>query len=516
MKHVIITYDLVKPDFAGKITGALGALIAAHGHRVGLIVLRHAKQRNDGEYYYIGKYVFPKDIENYYTWNGQVTGSYIGYFERFVGKQIGNVSDEYIFTNDHDVRDKSFVDVLKKHTSFTFTDDIDIAFVLVDYPMLDFSVAQREMLQAVRCFRKNFKTAYVHLSHWSIDNTTVDKTWTTRYAHEILEDDDVHPNLYIYNNNRSFDSCDTSWTSIPKFWTHCNRSDWDYVLEFSEKKIDGLLLGAMDELYEVPDLKKWEDLDKVKLDYGGRFLPKVTIAALQGWGWDCFTSIREALHHAALKCEVAYDEKITFIDHPAYQVSIENGCIIIPDRFIDHPKPALECIQFCRDNRIPLLLTGNGVGLLIMDLLVNVLKEPFDAVYKKIKHDSDHPNVYYVYGSNDILAGNKWGLTSEVFDSYNNVYGYLTKIKEQSLYKCTAFLKDHSKVPVVIENDEDRDSFHPFLVGCEFYPECNSSYFEPHPIFVEFIRAAYKRHVETPKSAPHSVFIEREYFSKKD
>ena len=33
---------------------------------------------------------------------------------------------------------------------------------------------------------------------------------------------------------------------------------------------------------------------------------------------------------------------------------------------------------------------------------------------------------------------------------------------------------------------------HPWYLGCQFHPEFKSRPLEPHPLFVEFIRASYK------------------------
>ena len=43
------------------------------------------------------------------------------------------------------------------------------------------------------------------------------------------------------------------------------------------------------------------------------------------------------------------------------------------------------------------------------------------------------------------------------------------------------------KLPEIVELEKDQ---HPWFVGVQFHPELKSRPFEPHPLFVAFVRAA--------------------------
>jgi CTP synthase len=41
---------------------------------------------------------------------------------------------------------------------------------------------------------------------------------------------------------------------------------------------------------------------------------------------------------------------------------------------------------------------------------------------------------------------------------------------------------------------------HPFFLGCQFHPEFKSKPLEPHPLFVNFIKASYANRVKSKRT----------------
>jgi CTP synthase len=90
--------------------------------------------------------------------------------------------------------------------------------------------------------------------------------------------------------------------------------------------------------------------------------------------------------------------------------------------------------------------------------------------------------------SKDTAAFTAYG-KEEVFERHRHRYEFNNKYKE-TLEQHGLRISGTSPDKQLVEIVETAD--HPWFFGCQFHPEFKSRPVEPHPVFREFIRAAYK------------------------
>ena len=83
----------------------------------------------------------------------------------------------------------------------------------------------------------------------------------------------------------------------------------------------------------------------------------------------------------------------------------------------------------------------------------------------------------------DIYGGNR--ISERHRHRYEVNASYIEKLEKVGL-QFTGMSPD-GKLPEIVELEKDQ---HPWFVGVQFHPELKSRPFEPHPLFVAFVRAA--------------------------
>jgi CTP synthase len=287
-------------------------------------------------------------------------------------------------------------------------------------------------------------------------------------------------------------------------------------------------------IYDVPNLMLKEGLDKVvleKLDLKAskrptleawnNFLkkfknPKNTIeiglvgkyVELQ----DAYKSILEAINHAGAQNEIKvnvhsiHSESLNEIN-TSEKLKNLNGIIVAPgfgDRGIEGK---ISAVRFARENNIPFLGICLGMQMAVIEFARNVLKlekanstemdkntprpiidlmEEQKSITKKggtmrlgawdCKIDKDS-KVYKAYQCELISERHRHRY------EYNN--DYLKELTAAGL-KATGVNPKTGLVEIIEINS------HPWFVGIQYHPEYKSTVLNPHPLFVEFIKASFE------------------------
>ena len=283
-------------------------------------------------------------------------------------------------------------------------------------------------------------------------------------------------------------------------------------------------------IYDVPNLMLKEGLDKVvlkKLDLTtdkkptleawNKFLnkynnPKDTVeiglvgkyVELQ----DAYKSIIESLGHAGALNEVKVNIHAIHSENLNTNVATElnglNGIIVAPgfgDRGIEGK---INAVHFARENNIPFFGICLGMQMAVIEFARNILhlknanstEMNVNTPYPVIDLMEEQKKITEKGGTMRLGAWNcKIEKNSKVYQAYNSELiserhrhryefnnDYLKQLTEAGL-KATGVNPETGLVEII------EIPSHPWFVGVQYHPEYKSTVLNPHPLFVEFIKA---------------------------
>ncbi|MGB0887982.1 MAG: CTP synthase [Vicingaceae bacterium] len=295
-------------------------------------------------------------------------------------------------------------------------------------------------------------------------------------------------------------------------------------------------------IYDVPNLMKEEGLDKVVLDklaldhkeeplltawnevLGKIQQPKnkVSIGLVGKYIElkDSYKSIAEAIIHAGASNETKVD--IHWIhsegvnnDNAAKKLAHLDGILVAPGFGERGIEGKIATIKYARENKVPFFGICLGMQAAVIEFARNVLNHT-DAHSTEMEVNTNNPVIYLMEDQRDVT--NKGGTmrlgaypctiteNSNVYNAYEETaiserhrhrYEFNNKYREAYIaagMKATGINPDNNLVEIVEIED------HPWFVGVQFHPEYKSTVINPHPLFVNFIKASTlikKQHLET-------------------
>jgi CTP synthase len=287
-----------------------------------------------------------------------------------------------------------------------------------------------------------------------------------------------------------------------------------------------------DSIYDVPNLMKDEGLDTIVLDKLS--LPYKDDPTLTAWNEvldkiknpknettigligkyielkDSYKSIAEALIHAGAKndtkvnIEWIHSESIND-KNAAKKLAKLDGVLVAPGFGERGIEGKISTIKFARENNVPFLGICLGMQAAVIEFARNVLNHT-DAHSTEMEGTTTNPVIYLMEEQRDITEkGGTMRLGtypchilegSNSFDAYdkNDIserhrhrYEFNNDYKaefESAGMKATGINPENDLVEIVeIES-------HPWFVGAQFHPEYKSTVINPHPLFVNFIKAS--------------------------
>ena len=228
---------------------------------------------------------------------------------------------------------------------------------------------------------------------------------------------------------------------------------------------------------------------------------------------DSYKSITEAFIHAGSSHETKV--KVRWIHSESLSPkTVEkklqglNGILVAPgfgDRGIEGK---IKAVKYARENNIPFFGICLGMQMAVIEFARNVLNLE-NASSTEMNKSTKHPVINLMESQKNVT--NKGGTmrlgawdcelsqNSKVFKAYKSKLiserhrhrfefnnDYLKQIEDAGL-KATGINPKTGLVEVVELED------HPSLVGVPYYPEYKSTVLKPHPLFVDFIKAALKQ-----------------------
>lgn len=260
-----------------------------------------------------------------------------------------------------------------------------------------------------------------------------------------------------------------------------------------------------------PALKKWNDFlqkhknptSKVEIALIGKYIE------LQ----DSYKSITEAFIHAgssqATKVNVRWvHSEALEVDNVEEKLKGVNGILVAPgfgDRGIDGK---IKAVQYARENNIPFFGICLGMQMAVIEFAKNVLGL-VDAYSSEMKPDCKNPVINLMESQESVtkkggtmrLGAWKCDLqenslaykaykTDSIFERHRHRYEFNNEYKDQIELKGmkATGINPRTGLVEIVEIPS-----HPWFVGVQYHPEYKSTVLKPHPLFVDFIKAALKQ-----------------------
>ena len=342
------------------------------------------------------------------------------------------------------------------------------------------------------------------------------KTKPTQHSVRMLSQEGVHPDII---------ACRTEEALSPeirrKIALFCNVKPeavieaadaptiYEVPLAMMREKLDLICLRKMNITgFREPELNKWKEfLDKLKYPKS-----RVTIGLIGKYIelQDAYKSILEAFVHAGAinECKVQvvniHSEFITE-ENVGEKLSSLDGLLVAPGFGLRGIEGKIVAVQYARENGLPFFGICLGMQMAVIEFARNVLGIK-DAHSTEMNPDTPNPVIDLMETQKKVTA--KGGtmrlgaypcaiasgtLASCIYQSdlinerhrhrweFNNAY--LGQFETEGMI--ASGKNPESNLVEIIELVN-----HPFFMGVQYHPELKSTVENPHPVFVQFIRAA--------------------------
>ena len=476
--------------------------------------------------------------ECYVTDDGAETDLDLGHYERFLSQptsQLNNLTTGAVYqTVINKERRGDFLgktvqviphitdEIKRRITVLTEKEDYDIIITEIGGTVGD--IESLPYVEAVRQFRWEVgaqNSIVIHLTLIPYLSAAGElKTKPTQHSVKTLQESGVQPDILVCRTEHSINK--DLRNKIAKF---CNVQP-DSVIEMID----------VDTIYEVPIKMKKESLEKVvlfklnllakkdpDLDKWKIFLSKlkepiheVNVGLIGKYTElpDAYKSIKEAFIHAGAEneCKVnVHYISSEYINDKNVEEKLKNldGILVAPgfgDRGIEGK---IIAINHVRTNKIPFFGICLGMQCAVVEFARNVLGHA-NANSLEFDLETEHPVINLMEEQKKVI--NKGGTMR--LGSYPCVIQKGSKLEE--IYKATKInerhrhrfefdnryredFKKNGMIPVGLNKESDLVEImhlqdHPWFIGSQFHPELKSTVANPHPLFVDFVRAMIDYH----------------------
>lgn len=536
-KYIIVTGGVTSSLGKGIICASLGRLLVARGLRVTIQKLDPYINVDPGT---MNPY---EHGEVYVTDDGAETDLDLGHYERFLDiktSQENNVTTGRIY---YDVIMKErrgaflgktvqviphITDEIKSHViKLGSSEDYDVVLVEVggtvgDIESLPYIEAMRQLKYEVG--RENTLSIHLTLVPYLAAAGEL-KTKPTQHSVKTLSESGLIPDILVCRSEYELDG--TIRRKIAQF---CNVAVEDVIASLDADSIyevpllmqkEGLDLRVIDKLglpAKNADLKRWKEfVEKIK------FPKKELEIALVGKyveHHDAYKSIVEALIHGG----AVNDTKVNIRWVQSEELNEQNvekeldgvsGVLVAPgfgDRGVEGKFLA---VKYARENKIPFFGICLGMQCAVIEFARNVMGVD-NANSTEFDEDTPYPIIDLMPDQRDIedkggtmrLGKYECKIEKDSFamDAYKEElieerHRHRFEVNNElrsDLVESGMVLSGINPERDLVEIAEVKD--HPWFVGVQFHPELRSTVYDPHPLFVSFVKASQDHSVSHIKT----------------
>lgn len=344
------------------------------------------------------------------------------------------------------------------------------------------------------------------------------KTKPTQHSVKTLQEQGVQPDIIVCRTERHLNEnirkkialfCNVSPSSVIE--SIDAETIYDVPILMRQEGLDVEVLNkAKMPTDSIPDLSDWENfLYKLKHPQS-----EVTIGLVGKYTElkDAYKSITESFVHAnaANQCKVNL-KLINSEDLDNRNVKNKlnglNGVLVAPGFGYRGIDGKITAIKYARENKVPFLGICLGMQCAVVEFARNVLgyKDAHSTeMYPKTKHPvidlMEHQKKVSEKGGTMRLGSYPCRIKKGT--KVNKIYG-ITDVSERHRhrYEFNNKYKDvYEKAGMVLSGINPKDDLveiielkdHPWFIGVQFHPEYQSTVAKPHPLFVDFVKAARK------------------------
>lgn len=355
------------------------------------------------------------------------------------------------------------------------------------------------------------------------------KTKPTQYAVRTLNSAGLQPDLILARAHVPLDQKRKETIAL-----NCNVREEDVIsapnvsniyeipLNFEKDKMSDQILKKLSLRPKQRDLNEWRALVRrmntatkvVKIGIVGKYFGSGAFVLE-----DSYISVIESIKHAAAALHLKPD--IHWLDSHAYEKSTKTLSelrfyhgIIVPGGFGSRGvEGKIKAIQYCRENKIPYFGLCYGMQLMTIEFARHVAGMK-DAHTTEVNKKTNHPVIDILPEQKELLSKKQYGAsmrlgrypallrektiarkaygTPTISERHRHRYEvnpeYISTLEKKGL-----IFSGTSPDKTLMEIAELPQSQHPFFLGTQFHPEFQSRPLSPHPLFLEFVRASFKR-----------------------
>jgi CTP synthase len=391
---------------------------------------------------------------------------------------------------------------------------VEIGGTVGDIESLPFLEAIRQMRQELG--RENTCFAHMTLVPWIAAAQEL-KTKPTQHSVKEMLSIGIQPDILLCRADRNVPREMRS-----KIAAFCNVEEkaviiardvpsiYEVPLNLAEQGVDSLALKYLHLDAKPADLSKWKDI--VYRAYNPQDEVNIAIVGKYVEYEDSYKSLKEALVHGALahnlKLQVTWIEAEGLEAHNYQQQLVGFDGILVPGGFGKRGiEGMLNAIRYARENEIPYFGICLGMQTACIEYARNVCglagansgefdpSTPHRIIYKL----RELTGVEEMGGTMRLgawtcvlepgsLAEKAYG-TTEISERHRHRYEFN---REYEAVLTGAGLRLTGTTPDATYVEIVEIPSHPFFLGCQFHPEFKSKPLEPHPLFRDFVGAAYK------------------------
>ena len=526
-KYIFVTGGVVSSLGKGLASASIGRILEGRGFRVTLQKLDPYINVDPGT-------MSPfQHGEVFVTDDGTETDLDLGHYERFTSMTAGrntNFTTGKIYQSVIEKERRgdylgATVQVIPhitdeiKESILKVSDDVDIQIVEIGGTVGD--IESLPFLEAIRQFRLDVgrnNAAFVHLTLVPWIGTSGElKTKPTQHSVRELRAIGIQPDILLCRCDRPIPA-----EVKRKIALFCNISEdavitardvetiYEVPLALSAEGIDEIVMKLLDLPYRRKSLRDWEDLvhriqhpiDEVTIGIVGKYVSYE----------DSYKSLNEALLHggvvSSLKVRLKWIEAEEMVDGKLDQELSRVDGILVPGGFgIRGIAGMIEAIRYARERKVPFFGICLGLQCAVIECARHLAGMP-DADSTEFNEATPHRVIYKLrdlLGVDDLGGTMRLGAYPAVLSEGSNArkaYGeevaidrhrhryevnqeFLPKLEAAGM-KVTGISPDKKFVEIV------EYPAHPWFLACQFHPEYKSRPLAPHPLFREFVAAAYR------------------------
>jgi CTP synthase len=532
-KYIFVTGGVVSSLGKGLAAASIGCLLEARGLRVNLMKFDPYLNVDPGT-------MSPfQHGEVFVTDDGAETDLDLGHYERFTHARLTRDNNlttgriyEQIITKERrgDYLGKT-VQVIPhvtneiKNAMRKVAADCDVAIVEIggtvgDIESLPFLEAIRQMRQELG--RQNTCFAHMTLIPWIAAAQEL-KTKPTQHSVKEMLSIGIQPDILLCRSDRAVPRDMRS-----KIAAFCNVEEkaviiardvpsiYEVPLNLAGQLVDTLVLDYLRIDAPPANLAKWQDIvhrahnphDEVSIAIVGKYVEYE----------DSYKSLKEALVHGALAHHLKL--KVTWIEAEGLEAKDPNGIptyesqlagfdgILVPGGFGKRGiEGMLNAIRYAREHEVPYFGICLGMQTACIEYARNVCgleransgefdpATPHRIIYKlreltgvEEMGGTMRLGAWACVLERDSLAAKAYA-TTEISERHRHRYEFNREyeaVLTGAGLRLTGTTPDSTYVEIV------EIPSHPFFLGCQFHPEFKSKPLEPHPLFRDFVGAAYK------------------------